>query len=398
MLEHGVSICEARPEIQNKFFANKTAVHLPHWAQGLGKGMAYELSALRDLINTPFDEIIDVRSPGEFRDDHIPGAVNMPVLDDDERALVGTIYKQESAFRARKIGGALVARRAGLNIERYLLDKPGSYRPLVYCWRGGMRSGAFATILKQIGWRAETLEGGYKTYRRAVVALLYSPDETGADLLERLVVLDGNTGTAKTDLLHRMAARGAQVLDLEGFAQHRGSMFGATEGGQPSQKSFDSTIARQIVSFDKKQPVFVEAESSRIGQLTLPSVLWSQMRRAPRIRIEASLADRGAYLARAYADIALDPSKLSTTLDLLKPYHASDRIAGWQVLAAQGRIEDLARELAAHHYDPKYNRQRARDTQPELGRIRLPEFSDEALSSAAREILEITNVRSGAVR
>lgn len=360
--------------------------------------MAYVLSALRDLIETQFDAIIDVRSPGEFLDDHLPGAVNMPVLDDDERALVGTIYKQESAFRARKIGGALVARRAGLNIERHLLDKPGSYRPLVYCWRGGMRSGAFVTILNQIGWRAETLEGGYKTYRRAVVALLYSLSDAGAALLERLVVLDGNTGTAKTDLLHRMKLHGAQVLDLEGLAQHRGSMFGAIPGGQSSQKSFDSAIARQIVMFDPKQPVFVEAESSRIGKLTLPSVLWSQMRRAPRLRIEASLADRGTYLAKAYADIANDPGRLSGTLDLLKPYHASDRIVAWQALAAEGRIEDLARELAVHHYDPKYNRQRTRDTQPELGRIQLPGFSDEALDAAAREIMEITAARLSVVR
>lgn len=360
--------------------------------------MAYEFSALRDLIETQFDAIIDVRSPGEFRDDHLPGAVNMPVLDDEERALVGTIYKQESAFRARKIGGALVARRAGLNIERHLLDKPGSYKPLVYCWRGGMRSGAFATILKQIGWRAETLEGGYKTYRRAVVALLYSLPYARAPLLERLVVIDGNTGTAKTELLHRVAMLGAQVLDLEGLAQHRGSMFGAIEGGQSSQRSFDSAIARQIVMFDPKQPVFVEAESSRIGKLTLPSVLWSQMRLAPRVRIEASLADRGTYLAKAYADIANDPAKLSGMLALLKPYHASDRIAAWQALAAEGRIEDLARELAAHHYDPKYNRQRARDTQPELGRIRLPGYSGEALDAAAREIMEITATRVSVVR
>lgn len=383
---------------REQFFATQPAVHLPHWTQGVGKGMSYELFSLRDLVESPFDAIIDVRSPGEFRDDHISGAINMPVLDDDERARVGTIYKHESPFRARKIGGALVARRAGLNIETYLLDKPGSYRPLVYCWRGGMRSGAFATILKQIGWRAETLEGGYKTYRRAVVTLLYSPAGTGASMLERLVVLDGNTGTAKTDLLHRMATQGAQVLDLEGLAQHRGSNFGAMESGQPSQKSFDSAIARQIVMFDPKQPVFVEAESSRIGRLTLPSVLWSRMRLAPRVRIEASLADRGAYLAKAYADIASDPAKLSGTLDLLKPYHSSDRIVEWRALADQGRIEDLARELAAQHYDPKYNRQRARDTQPELGRVQLPGFSDEALNAVAREIMQLAAIDLDAVR
>ncbi|ABI78151.1 conserved hypothetical protein [Hyphomonas neptunium ATCC 15444] len=351
--------------------------------------MVYVLKNLRDLADTSFDEIIDVRSPGEFQDDHVPGAINLPVLDDEERALVGTIYKQESAFRARKIGGALVAKRAGLNIERHLLDKPGSYRPLVYCWRGGMRSGAFATILKQIGWRAEILEGGYKSYRRAVVDLLYAPGSPAEVLARRIIVVDGNTGTAKTDLLHRMAARGAQVMDLEGLAGHRGSLFGGLDACQPSQKTFDSAIARQLVMFDPARPIFVEAESSRIGRLALPNVLWSLMRAAPKVRLEASLSERGAYLALAYANIASDRDRLSRTLDLLKPYHAADRLKTWHALAAEGRMEDLARELAAHHYDPKYARQRARDLRPELGCVRLQGFGPDALDRAAQEVLTL---------
>lgn len=351
--------------------------------------MVYVLTSLRDLANTSFDEVIDVRSPSEFLDDHVPGALNLPVLDDEERALVGTIYKQESAFRARKIGGALVAKRAGLNIERHLLDKPGSYQPLIYCWRGGMRSGAFATILKQIGWRAEVLEGGYKSYRRAVVDLLYTTG--GIDLMPamQLVVLDGNTGTAKTDLLHRMAARGAQVIDLEGLAGHRGSLFGGLDAAQPSQKSFDSAIARELVAFDPARPIFVEAESSRIGRLSLPNALWSLMQRAPKVRLEASLAQRGAYLALAYAHIASDRDRLVRTLDLLKPYHAGDRVKSWHALATEGRIEALACEIAAHHYDPKYARQRARDPRPELGCVRLQGFDPEALDCAAQEVLNI---------
>lgn len=359
--------------------------------------MVYVLTNLRDLADTSFDEIIDVRSPGEFLDDHLPGAVNMPVLDDEERALVGTIYKQESAFRARKIGGALVARRAGLNIERHLLDKPGSYRPLVYCWRGGMRSGAFATILKQIGWRAEILEGGYRSYRRAVVELLYAPGG-GAAGERRLVILDGNTGTAKTDLLHRMAARGAQVIDLEGLAGHRGSLFGGLDARQPSQKTFDSAIAQRLATFDPARPIFVEAESSRIGRLTLPNVLWSLMRGAPKVRLEASLAERGAYLALAYANIASDRDRLTRTLDLLKPYHAADRLQAWHALAAEGRMEDLARELAAHHYDPKYARQRARDLRPELGCVRLQGFDAEALDRAAQEVLTLAGAAVTGIR
>lgn len=357
--------------------------------------MAYILSDLNDLLNSSFDDIIDVRSPGEFLDDHLPGAINLPVLDDDERARVGTIYKQESAFAARKIGGALVARRSGSNIQTHLLDKPGSYRPLVYCWRGGMRSNAFATILKQIGWRAETLEGGYKSYRRAVVNLLYSSSGDGLPQANRMVVLDGNTGTAKTELLHRMADMGAQVLDLEGLAHHRGSLFGGLDGPQPSQKAFDTAIAMHLVKFDPRLPVFVEAESSRIGRLSLPASLWSQMRQAPRICLEADLAQRGSYLARAYADIAADRARLARTIDLLRPYHPAERIATWQELADAGSLDALAEQLVAHHYDPKYARQRAREQPLELGRIRLTGFTADHLDRAAAEIVSLSEQEAG---
>lgn len=352
--------------------------------------MVFKLSQLQDLIRAPFDDIIDVRSPSEFKEDHLPGAINLPVLDDEERARVGTIYKQESPFRARKIGAALVARRAGENIEAHLLDKPGSYRPLVYCWRGGMRSGSFATILSQIGWRAETLEGGYKTFRRAVVELLYAPADEAPPLVPRLVVLDGNTGTAKTELLRRMAARGAQTLDLEGLANHRGSLFGGLDQEQPSQKSFDTAIAMQLAGLDSSRPILVEAESSRIGKLSLPSVLWAEMRRAPRIRLAAAPALRGAYLAEGYADIAGDRPRLSGILDQLRPYHSADRIAEWRSLAECGQMARLAEALMVHHYDPKYMRQRARDMQPELGQVEITGFDDATLNEMAAQIISIS--------
>ena len=359
--------------------------------------MVFALPSLRELLALPFDEIIDVRSPAEFAEDHIPGAINLPVLDDEERARVGTLYKQVSPFTARKIGAALVARRAGHNIETHLLDRPGSYRPLVYCWRGGMRSGAFATILSQIGWRAETLEGGYRTFRRAVVDLLYAPDEGAPALAPRLVVLDGNTGTAKTEILHRLAGRGAQVLDLEGLAHHRGSLFGAMPEEQPAQKAFDSAIALQLVKFDPALPVLVEAESSRIGRLSLPNRLWSEMRQAPRIRLEADAEQRGAYLARVYADIAEDRGRLGATIDQLRPYHPADLIKAWHALAHAGQTAELARDLVEHHYDPKYARQRARDTQPELGTLRLAGFDSGALETAAGQIMRLAENFAGAI-
>ena len=360
--------------------------------------MPFAVSSLAELMQAPFDEIIDVRSPSEFAEDHLPGALNLPVLDDEERARVGTIYKQESAFLARKVGGALVAKRAGANIEAHLMDRPGSYRPLVYCWRGGMRSGAFATILRQIGWRADTLEGGYKSYRRLVVSLLHRPPASETRLTGPLVVLDGNTGTAKTELLQYLAGQGAQVLDLERLAVHRGSLFGELNEAQPAQKALESALALRIVSFDPARPVFVEAESSRIGRLTIPRILWESMRQAPRIRIVADLQSRSAYLARVYGDIAADRARLSRTIDQLRPYHAADRIVGWHDLAAAGRTQELAREIAAHHYDPKYARQRARDTQRELGTISLPDFSPSALEQAAAEIILMTERGAGMLR
>jgi tRNA 2-selenouridine synthase len=185
-----------------------------------------------------FDLVVDVRTPGEFALDHVPGAVNLPVLSDAERAEVGTVYVQESRFKARRIGAAYLARNVARHLETALVDRPGSFRPLLYCWRGGMRSNAMAQILAQVGWRTAVLAGGYRTYRREVTARLYDASPTFL-----AVVLDGPTGAGKTAILHRLAARGVQVLDLEALAEHRGSLLGALPGrAQPSQKLFESRV------------------------------------------------------------------------------------------------------------------------------------------------------------
>jgi tRNA 2-selenouridine synthase len=225
-----------------------------------------------------FDAVIDVRSPAEFADDHAPGAINLPVLSNDERTVVGTIYVQQSRFTARRLGAAIIARNVAAHLEGPLADKPGSFRPLVYCWRGGQRSHAMATILSEVGWRTTVLDGGYRTWRRHVTARLYD----GA-LGLRFVVIDGQTGTGKTEVLARLAAAGAQVLDLEDIAAHRGSLFGALPGRpQPSQKLFESELLAQIDGFDPDRPVFVEAESSKVGERMIPPALWSRMALAPR--------------------------------------------------------------------------------------------------------------------
>ena len=318
--------------------------------------MAITLTSLNDLAAHQFDDVIDARAPSEFADDHLPGAINLPVLDDEERARVGTIYKRVAPFSARKIGAALVSRNAAKHLEGPLADKQGDWRPLVYCWRGGQRSGSFATILSQIGWRVETIAGGYKAWRGLVVRQLEA--EVG-----RMIVLDGNTGSAKTEMLHLLANRGVQVIDLEGLANHRGSLFGG-QGAQPSQRMFEGRLAQVLAALDPGRPVVVEAESSKVGQCRVPAMLWKAMCAAPRIEIEASQAERARYLACAYADMAADLVRLDATIGLLRPFHAAERIAEWQELAACGKHETLAGQLVAAHYDPRYFKHRTRSDRP----------------------------------
>ncbi|MBC7153421.1 MAG: tRNA 2-selenouridine(34) synthase MnmH [Rhodobacteraceae bacterium] len=342
--------------------------------------MNVTLTSLADLADLPFDQIIDVRSPAEWAEDHIPGAINLPVLDDAERARVGTIYKQESPFLARKIGGALVAQNAARHLMGPLADKPGSYRPLVYCWRGGQRSGSFASILEQIGWRVGLISGGYKTYRRLVVKAVYD-----APFPAPVVILDGNTGTAKTDILAGLSARGVQVIDLEGLAHHRGSVFGGRAGGQPSQKAFEGAIARAIAGLDTARPGVVEAESSKIGALIVPPALWKAMSSARRLIVAAPLAARAAYLTRAYADILADRAALARILDGLRPLHPAEVIDAWLALAALGDDTTLAADLMARHYDPRYARHRAR-MGGEEARFDLPDLAPGTLERLADDI------------
>jgi tRNA 2-selenouridine synthase len=316
--------------------------------------MAFRATDLTDLVDHRRDMLIDVRSPAEYAEDHVPGAVNLPVLSDAERARVGTIYVQQDAFLARKIGAAIVARNAAAHLEGPLADKPGGWRPLLYCWRGGQRSGSFAAILGQIGWRAETVEGGYRTWRRLVVERLYH----GAWPCP-VVVLDGDTGSAKTALLARAAARGVQVIDLEGLARHRGSLFGDM-GPQPSQKRFETDLAVAALGLDPDRPLLVEAESSKIGERLVPPALWKAMRAAPRIAIAAPREARVAYTIGAYADLAADPARLDATVDMLRPLVGRETSDRWRAMAATGALRDLVDELMERHYDPRYAKSRQR--------------------------------------
>ncbi|MBN9887848.1 tRNA 2-selenouridine(34) synthase MnmH [Salipiger abyssi] len=345
--------------------------------------MARSFPSLSALLDHGFDTVIDVRSPAEFAEDHVPGAINLPVLDNEERARVGTIYKQESPFLARKLGAALVFRNAAAHIEGPLAHHEGGWRPLVYCWRGGQRSGSFAWMLQQIGWRAEAVEGGYRTYRRLVTGALYD-----SPLPYRLIQLGGYTGTAKTALLPRLAARGVQVVDLEGLARHRGSLLGEMPGGQPSQKGFETGLAQALSALDPARPVLVEAESSKIGQILLPPSLWEAMKQAPWIEVTAPLDARAGYLDAAYDDILSDGVRLKQMLDPLRFHRGHALVDRWGALIDAGERLALCRSLAEDHYDPAYEKSMTVFAPRVLDRFETPALDEAALDTLADRIAE----------
>lgn len=337
--------------------------------------MPIPYDSLRAILTHGFDTLIDVRSPAEFATDHIPGAINLPALSNAERAEVGTIYKQVSPFRARKVGAALVARNVAAHLDGPLADKDGGWRPLVYCWRGGQRSGSFASILTQIGWRGETVAGGYQSWRRLVHRALYD-----TPLPHRLILLDGYTGTAKTDILPRLAARGVQVIDLEGLANHRGSLLGGMPEGQPEQRAFESALAVGFDGLDPDRPVVAEAESSKIGRLVIPPMVWAAMTQAKRLVIDAPVAARAAYLTQAYCDVIADPAGLTARLDALRQFRGHAVVDGWIALLGAQDFNGLSRALIDQHYDAAYAKSRAAHDPIIAGTVRV-----ETLDPAGQE-------------
>ncbi|MDD5298619.1 MAG: tRNA 2-selenouridine(34) synthase MnmH [Rhodocyclaceae bacterium] len=336
-----------------------------------------------------FDEVIDARTPAEYADDHIPGAINCPVLDDEQRAEIGTLYKQVSPFVARKRGAALVARNIADHLLERFQDRPRNWRPLIYCWRGGQRSGAFVTIFRQVGWDACQLEGGYKGWRRHVmdelVRLSPIPDYR---------IVCGATGSGKTRLLSALAAEGAQVLDLEALAAHKGSLLGDLPGDpQPSQRMFDSRLFSALSALDPARPVYAEAESRRIGRVELPTALLERLRASPCLALEASREARVDYLLEDYAYFLADPAPLLEKLAVLKEVRGSEAIAHWCGLAAAGAWRELVQDLLDKHYDPLYHRSQDQNFAnfPNAPRYAAADLSLETLRRIAGEILARNN-------
>ncbi|MBB1076920.1 tRNA 2-selenouridine(34) synthase MnmH [Rhodoferax sp. 4810] len=297
-----------------------------------------------------FDAVIDARSEDEFALDHLPGAVNWPTLNNAERIQIGTMYKQVNPFEARKRGAAIAARNIAAHIEREVIDKPKDWKPLAYCWRGGQRSGALSLILSQIGFRVTLVEGGYKAFR---AAMLQDADRIASSL--RFQVVCGPTGSGKTRLLQALATQGAQVLDLEALANHRSSVLGAIPGlAQPSQKRFDTLIWDALRQFDPLKPVFVESESKKVGNLSVPSRLVEAMRQSPCLDLKLSDAERVALLMEDYDHLVRDVAFFCDRLAVLKELRGRVVVDGWMALARSGQLPQVVQDLLTQHYDPAY--------------------------------------------
>lgn len=334
-----------------------------------------------------FDTIIDARSPAEFALDHIPGAINCPVLDDEERRIVGTLYKQTGAFEARRVGGAMVAANLARHLGGLFSTRPVTWKPLVYCWRGGLRSSSMVTWLRLVGWDAQQLAGGYKAYRHHVLELI----ESLSPQLD-LRVICGATGSAKTRILHALSAQGQQVLDLEACASHKGSLLGNLPGiAQPSQKRFETLIASVLESVDLTRPLFVEGESARIGRLSVPLPLLARLRAAPCFEVQATAQARLAFLLQDYAYLGDDTEGLASQLGKLRQLHGAQTVERWQQWALELDLPPLFAELMALHYDPHYERSQARNflAWNQRQSIATDDLSEQGVVRAAQALLRM---------
>jgi len=332
-----------------------------------------------------FDAIIDARSEDEYLADHLPGAVNWPTLNNAERIEIGTLYKQVNPFEARKRGAAIAARNIAAHIEREVIDKPRDWQPLAYCWRGGQRSGSLALILSQIGFRVTLVEGGYKAFRAALVQ----------DIVARVPslsfrVICGPTGSGKTRLLQALATQGAQVLDLEALANHRSSVLGAMPGlAQPTQKRFETLVWDKLRSFDPAVPVFVESESKKVGNLSVPAALMDAMRASPCLNLQLSDAQRVALLLEDYVYLTQDVAYFCERLAKLTELKGHEVVGRWQQLAQEGDFSTVVMELLTQHYDPAYLQSMQRNFArfAEAGQLTPTDRSTEAMTALAAHIL-----------
>ena len=333
--------------------------------------------------NKKFDTIIDVRSPLEFAEDHIVGAINCPVLSDLERQKVGTIYKKESSFKAKIIGSSLTAKNIAFHIENNFMEKKGSWQPLIYCWRGGQRSKAFSIVLSEVGWRTNQLKGGYKEYRNQVINFL---DNIGPKL--KITLISGKTGSAKTKILKSIENEGGQILDLEGLANHKGSLLGKIPDLiQPSQKFFESLIFNKIQKLNLKDKIYIEAESSKIGNIHIPKSIWKKMINSPRIEISANVELRAKFLVSDYDYMCNNPTLINPIIKGLKNRLSKKLFDEWTNLIDRKKWFDLTKSFLENHYDPSYSSNTMKNDRKVIKKITATSLNNSDIKDIAEKIL-----------
>jgi tRNA 2-selenouridine synthase len=306
----------------------------------------YDLETLKG-----FDLIIDARSPREFEEDHVPGAINLPVVYDAEYAEVGTTHRTDP-MRAYQIGVAYSLRNIARHLDLPFFRTSKRATILVYCFRGGKRSKLWTDALETIGYKVQRLPTGWKGYRNWVRATL-----ADAPTKMHFNVLSGPTGCGKTRLLHALRQAGAQILDLEALASHRGSIIGGIPGHpQPSQKYFDTLLLEAISRLDLTKPVWIESESKKIGQVQLPTSLFEAMHHSRLFSVHTSMSERVLMWHREYPHFEKDPVGLVEKLSYLKALVGGPTLKIWKDLAEQGEIDALFESIMVDYYDPSYTR------------------------------------------
>ena len=331
-----------------------------------------------------FSDIIDVRSPLEYEEDHVPRAINLPVLTNRERAIVGKVYKQENKFEAKKLGAALISKNISKHINQNLIKKGKEWKPIIYCWRGGQRSYALATILSQIGWDVTIMEGGYKSFRKSISKFI---DEEIVNF--KIVLITGNTGTGKTKMLKALKKNGVQIVDLEKLANHKGSVFGSQGQRQPSQKRFETELFKEFNEKNQSHYIVLEAESSKIGNISIPKGLWNVMKTAPQIELAASIDYRSSFLITQYSEIIKNKSLLKKQISSLLELSGSRQVNEWLKLADEKKFSLLAASLMESHYDPRYKKSRLRNKRKIISTIDLDDISLEKIRAGAEHIKSI---------